>query len=131
MARALMVAGLSEPNGFNDEILARYENAPGFLGRAQAAAMYAYERNIWSANWLAQICVAPHAEGFWRYSVLLEKVVDGRVDVRRSNVSNGGEPYRLFWPSVQSQLQSRYKKWGVQREKKLFGEDAPPRIFLQ
>jgi hypothetical protein len=130
IARALMVAGLSEPNAFNDEVLARYESAPGFLGRAQAAAMYAYARNIWSAYWLVQMGATLHAEDFWRYSVLLEKVVDGRVDVQ-SNVSDDGEPYRLFWPSVQSKLQLRYKKRGGQREKNLFGEDAPSKIFLQ
>src|SRR5260370_805521 len=35
----------------NDAVLAHYKDTTGFIGRAHAAAMYAYQRNIWSAHW--------------------------------------------------------------------------------
>jgi hypothetical protein len=36
----------------------------------------------------------------------------------------------MFWPSVENRLQNRFKKWAEQRQKKLFGEDAPPKAFV-
>lgn len=129
IARALMVAGLSPDSEFNRGVLARYKDVPGFIGRAAAAAMYAYERNIWSIHWREKMRTATEGEDFWRYAVLLEKIADGRLDLDGPGAANG-EPYRLFWPSVASQLGHRYKNWSGEREKKLFGEDAPPRIFL-
>ena len=130
IARALMVAGLSDQSDFNDEALARHRDTPGFIGRVQLAAMYAYERNIWSKQWFKQLCETQSSEVFWRFSVLLTKIVDGRYEVWRSGSGGACEPYRMFWPSVEERLQNRFKKWKSQREKKLFGEDAPPKAFV-
>jgi len=130
IARALMVAGLSDQSDFNDEVLARHRDTPGFIGRAQLAAMYAYERNIWSKQWFKQMCETQSSEDFWRYSVSFTKIVDGRYEVWRSGAGGACEPYRMFWPSVEDRLQNRFKKWQSQRQRQLFGEDAPPKAFL-
>lgn len=131
MARALMVAGFSDNNKFNDEVLARYQNTPGFLGSAQLAAIYAYKRNAWSVHWYGRMREAKKPEDFWCYSVLFTKIVDGRFDVWRVGGLDDGEPYRMFWPSVKGRLKHRCEKWRSQREKKLFGEDAPSKLFLK
>lgn len=130
IARALMVTGLSDQSDFNDEVLARHRDTPGFIGRAQLAAMYAYERNIWSKQWFKQMRETQSSEDFWRYSVLFTKIVDGRYEVWRSGSAGVCEPYRAFWPSVEDRLKNRLKKWQSERQKKLFGEDAPPKAFV-
>jgi len=130
IARAVMVAGLSEQNEFNDGILARYNNTPGFIGRAQVAAMYAYERNIWSKHWFTLMHGVQKPEDFWRYSVLFEKIVDGRFDVWASDPGDAGQPYRLFWPSVEDRVRHRQKKWRDVRKRKLFGAGAPLKVFV-
>jgi hypothetical protein len=130
IARALMVAGFSTHNEFNDRVLDRYKDTPGLIGQARAAAMDAYERNIWSEHWFRRVREAQEVEDFWRHEVLLEKVVDGRIDSWMSNDPDGKEPYRMFWPSARSLLEHRLKKWQSQREKKLFGDDAPEQVFL-
>lgn len=130
IARALMVAGLSAQSDFNDEVLARYKDTPGFIGRAQSAAMYAYKRNIWSKQWFKEMWETQSSEDFWRYSILFTKIVDGRYEVWWTGSGGACEPYRIFWPSVEDRLQNRFKKWQIQRQRKLFGEDAPPKAFV-
>ncbi len=130
IARALMVAGLSDCNEFNKRVLGRYQGTPGFIGKTQSAAMYAYERNAWSEHWLSQMREARNPEDFWRYSVLFSKIVDGRSDDGLPSVSDHGEPFRMFWPGVESQLKHRCEKWRNERKKKLFGDDAPSKIFI-
>lgn len=78
LARALMVAGFSNPNAVSDAFLEEYEDAAGFLGGARKAAHYAYERNVWARHWYGEMCAAKEPEEFWRFSVLFCKVVDGR-----------------------------------------------------
>lgn len=130
IARALMVAGLSDYNEFNDGVLGRFQDTPGFIGKAQSAAMHAYKRNAWSEHWLSQMRETHEPEDFWRYSVLFAKIVDGRSDVLQSGRQDHGEPFRMFWPSVESRLEHRCEKWRNERKKKLFGDDAPARDFL-
>lgn len=130
IARALMVAGFSDHNEFNDGVLGRYRGTRGFIGKAQSAAMYAYERNTWSEHWLRQMRETEKPEDFWRYSVLFEKIVDGRSDVSQPSGPDHGEPFRMFWPSVESRLKHRCEKWRDERKKKLFGDDAPSKAFL-
>jgi hypothetical protein len=130
IARALMIAGLSDHNQFNDEVLANYKNTSGFIGHAHAAAMYAYERNHWSAHWFTLMREVQQPEDFWRYAALLAKIVDGRFELWKSASGNTGEPYRMFGTSVESRLHNRQKKWRSKREKTLFGDAAPPKVFL-
>lgn len=130
IARALMVAGLSDKNEFNSGVLARYRGIPGFIGAAQSAAIYAYERNDWSEHWLKEMRETDRPEDFWRYSMLFSKIADGRSQVMQQGNRANGAPFSLYWPSVKSQLKHRCEKWHNERKKKLFGDDAPSEVFL-
>ena len=130
ICRALMVAGLSVENAFSTEVLSYYQDVPGFIGRARTAARYAYERNVWAEHWFRQMCETKEPEDFWRYSILLTKIVDGRFEVWQTADQECGEPYRMFWPSVVSKLEHRFKRWRSHRERKLFGGDVPSTVFL-
>jgi len=130
ICRALMVAGLSLKNAFNDDVLARYRDTRGFIGTAHAAAMFAYQRNTWAQHWLRKMRETTDAHEFWCYSILFTKIVDGRFDVWETSDTEGHQPFQMFWPSVRSTLQDRLKKWKDHRTKTLFGDDAPSRVFL-
>lgn len=129
-ARAIMVAGFSDRNTASDRILAHYRGTAGLIGQAQQAAAYAYERNAWAAHWFEKMYKSERAVDFWWSSVLFAKVVDGRFHTWHAHRTAPGEPFRLFWPSVESMLHNRFKKRRSDREKKLFGGDAPERVFL-
>jgi hypothetical protein len=130
IARALMVAGLSDDNKFNDEVLARYKDKGGFIRQVHEAAMYAYERNRWSAHWFTLMREAQQPEDFWRHATLLAKIVDGRFELWKSASGNVGEPYCLFGTSIESRLLNRQKKWRSKRDKTLFGDTTPSKVFL-
>ncbi|MDE0099314.1 MAG: hypothetical protein OXM87_06855 [Truepera sp.] len=130
ISRALMVAGLSVENAFSTEVLARHQDVPGFICQAHAAARYAYERNVWAEHWLRQMYETEKPEDFWRYSILFTKIVDGRFEVWHTADLECGEPYRMFWPSLESRLKHRLKRWQSHRERKLFGDDVPSTVFL-
>lgn len=130
IARALMIAGFSEPDGFNEDILERFKDAEGFIGSAYDSATYAYERNVWARHWYEKMRSSKRARDFWQYAMLFRIVVDGRFDLW----GPGGafeQPFRLFWPSIEPILGDRLKKWRNKRDKKLFGGDAPSAEFLR
>ena len=130
VAHALMAAGFSDHDPFNDAVLDRYQGTDGFIGDAHDAARYAYDRNRWARHWFERMCHARDGLEFWRYSVLFTKIVDGRHDLWRSVYAVRNEPMRLFWPSVGDKLGNRIRKWGEQRKKNLFGQGVPAEIFL-
>ena len=130
ICRALMVAGLSVENAFSTEVLARYQDVSGFIDQAHAAARYAYERNVWAEHWFRQMYETDKPEDFWRYSILFTKIVDGRFEVWKTADKEYGEPFQMFWPSVESRLKHRLKRWQSHRERKLFGGDVPLAVFL-
>lgn len=129
IARALMVAGFSEPDSFNEEILKCFKEMEGFIGNACDAATYAYERNVWAHHWYEKMRTSRRAREFWRYAMLFRIVVDARFDLWGSGCSFE-QPFKLFWPSIEPILGDRLKKWRNKREKKLFGDDAPSAAFL-
>ncbi|WP_371182096.1 hypothetical protein [Xanthomonas sacchari] len=130
MARALMVAGLSGEGHANAAVLARYKGTLGFIGAAQSAAAYAFDRHAWAMHWHGKMLEAATPEDFWRFSVLFLKVVDGRFDVFSRDDGAASVPYRQFWPGVESQLKNRYQRVSSERKKKLFGEKSPGKEFL-
>ena len=131
VAHALMVAGFSDHDPFNDNVLDRYRGTDGFIGDAHEAARYAYDRNTWARHWFERMCHASDGLEFWRSSVLFTKIVDGRHDLWQSEYEIRSEPMRLFWPSVGNKLRNRIRKWADQRKKKLFGQEVPAEIFLR
>ena len=74
IARALMVSGFSDESSHASDVLKRYQNNVGFIGRVHKAASYAYERNIWARGWFEKMCKAGSNEDFWRYTVLFTKI---------------------------------------------------------
>jgi len=130
IARGIMVAGFSEDNAFNEGIIRRYQDHLGLAGQAGAAAMYAYVRNKWAAHWFNEMYMAETPAEFWRFSVLFEKIVDGRFETWPQPQLAPAEPFRLFWPSIENMLKNRFKKWREKRNKKLFGADAPDKVYL-
>ena len=130
VAHALMVAGLSDHDRFNDEVLDHYRGTDGFIGGVHDAARYAYDRNRWARHWFEQMCRAHDGVEFWRFSILFTKIVDGRFDLWQSEYEDRNEPLRSFWPSIRNRLRNRFRKWEDKRKKILFGQEAPAPIFL-
>ena len=130
IARALMALGLSAPSTFADETIGRFEKVGGFLGRAAHEARYAYERNVWSQHWYQLMGEANSNEEYWRYSVLLRKIVDGRFAIWERPDRTGRAAAALFDGSLDADIKRRIKKWVSKREKNLLGSKAPASIFL-
>ena len=130
IARAIMVAGFSEQNDFNRNVLDRFQNANGFVGEAQKMAKYAYERDAWARHWFGKISESERGEEFWCHAVLFTKVVDGRFEVWRREFRPPGEAMRLFGRSLSDTVRRRLDRWKQHREKTLFGGKAPPCTFL-
>ncbi|WP_321867130.1 hypothetical protein [Paraburkholderia tropica] len=129
-ARATMVAGLSPDEPWAIETVEMLKDKSGFLHEAYKAARYALERHQWSRHWARQIQIASTGIDFWRASVLLAKIVDGRFSW--SDV-NGDAPTALvqrFAITLEDPIRGRIQKWKSKRESKLFGMDAPETIFL-
>jgi hypothetical protein len=130
IARGLMVLGFGEPSEFASDTIAQYEEVDGFLGNAAEQARYAYEREVWSRHWYRLMSEANSPTEFWRWSVLLRKVVDGRFAVWQTEDGVRGGPASLFEASLDSEVKKRIKSWKSHREKKLLGDKAPNRVFL-
>src|SRR5690606_7776383 len=108
--RALMVAGFSDVNPEAEAVLRLFEGAKGFIGTARKAARNAYERNVWAREWYARMLKADEPLDFWRYSVLLGKVVDGRYVLWRQPADRT-KTSDAFMPTVAAQIERRIKKW--------------------
>jgi len=131
VSRGIMVAGFSNQNEFNDEILNKYEGYAGLVGSAQRAAKYAYERNIWAHHWYEKMCQTDENTSFWCYSILFLKVLDGRFTVWQQKYKKEGKSIQQFESTLNDRLKKRFENWKNHRNKKLFGFDAPASIFLQ
>ena len=130
IARALLVAGFSSQQDRNKDVLYCYRDAKGFIGEAYRAAKYAHDRDGWARYWFEEMCKTDRPPEFWRYSVLLTKIVDGRFTIWGSDYTRQGEPMRLFGPSVDGEVDRRIDKWRKHREKTLFGAKKPADVFL-
>jgi hypothetical protein len=129
IARAITVAGFSDECDFAEAILSKYSQANGFIGAAYQAAKFAYERNKWARHWYSEMARAQTPLDFWRYSVLLEKIVDARFDLW-ADEALGGTFVEAFFPTIENEINQRIKKWNDKRRDKLFGGKVPPPIFL-
>jgi len=131
IARGIMVAGFSDSSSFNDDVLNRYKGSKGFLENVYNAAHYAYERNQWARHWYSKMCATDDPGEFWRFSLLLMKVVDGRFEVWKRLVGAESKNIKLFGPSLNQKLRHRIEKWDKKRKDKLFGQDVPSAVFLK
>ena len=56
-ARALMVIGFGEVSTSSDEILIKYADVNGLIGKAAKSARFAYDRNRWALHWFEKMCI--------------------------------------------------------------------------
>ena len=101
----------------------------GFVGEAQLAARGAYDRNRWSRHWYECIRSATNEVDFWRYSVLLSKIVDGRIDLW-GDCEPTEESFKAFIPTIKDRIKQRIGSWNGKRKKTLFGGKVPHVVFL-
>lgn len=128
-ARGMMVLGLGLRSEFANEVLARPTASEGLLGKAQRAAQYAYERNIWAEAWFADMLAAEAAEEFWAKSVLFLKIVDGRVDVWGRTPAVTGSVAAAHLAGITDEIRKRSNSWKTHREKTLCGDKVPGVVF--
>jgi hypothetical protein len=130
ICRGIMVAGYSDKSEFNDEILRRYEGSGGLIANAQKAAKYAYQRNVWARHWFEKMCQTDENTDFWRYAILLSKIVDGRFTIWREDYAQKGNSIQSFGSATVGKLDNRLARWEDHRNRKLFGSDVPAPIFI-
>ena len=129
ITRALTVSGLSDQNEQANTVLNRFSTDVGFIGAAAVAARYAYDRNAWSRHWFDAMAAATNPKDFWRYSVLLEKIVDGRFVIwNRSKAM--GETCQRFYATIEDRIESRIRNWEEKRRNQLFGNKVPIATYL-
>ena len=129
IAQALTVSGFSDVSEFADNILLRFKDSKGFVGDAYQASQGAYDRNRWARHWYGRLKSSTTALEFWRYSVLLSKIVDGRFDLWGCSERNKGLFY-AFFPTIEGEIKQRIKKWDGKRKETLFGKKIPHAVFL-
>ncbi len=129
IARALTVAGYSDESNFARDALARFDGAKGFVGDVQRAARDSYDRNSWSRHWYERMRAATTQMDFWRYSVLLSRIVDGRITLW-GRFSLTEETFRAFIPTIKKSVEQRVELWNGKRKKTLFGDRVPHAVFL-
>ncbi len=129
VARAVAIAGFSDKSKFATDVLAEFEDAAGFVGEACGAAREAYDRNTWARHWYEKLRAASTELDFWRYSVLLSEIVDGRFDLWRSN-DETDDKFHVLYPTVARRLKQRIKKWHQKRKGTLFSTKVPNAVFL-
>ena len=129
IARALTVAGFSDESEFAENALSRFKGSKGFVGEAYVAGRGAYDRNRWSRHWYERLQMATTEVEFWRYSVLLSRIVDGRIDLWRS-IEPTERLFDAFFPTIQDRIKQRIDRWGGKRKKTLFGDRVPHTMFL-
>lgn len=128
-ARALMVLGYGLESAFADKELNRPIVPESLVGKAREAALYAYERNRWARHWYEKMAVADSAEEFWRYSILLTKIVDARFHLWEGDVSRPGAAIQSFDWSIEDEVKRRASNWKSHREKTLCGDKVPSKVF--
>ena len=129
ISRAITIAGFSDECDFATRILSQYNQARGLIGESWEAATFAYNRNVWARHWYFEMAKAKSPIDFWRYSILLTKVVDGRLDLW-INESAHDTIAQAFFPTIRGEIEQRIKRWKDKRQGMLFGGKTPPAVFL-
>lgn len=128
-ARALMVLGFGLESPFADEKLGRSSSPEGIIGKAQEAALFAYQRNRWTRHWFERMASTDDPQDFWRFGVLFAKIADARFEIWQSDVVRAGTALDAFAPAIEGQLKRRVGAWKTHREKTLCGDKIAGDIF--
>lgn len=131
IARAITICGLGIDSAHSTNILNKYKNTKGLIGKATKAAIYAYERNQWAEHWYQKMDMAKSKEDFWRFSVLFLKVVDARFEVWRFKYTPQTEFISTYWPNLEDAYKKRIGKYSKFREQNLFGQKKPNEYFIK
>jgi len=129
-ARAAMVAGLCPAEEWALETIELFKNTHGFLRGAYEGARSAMDRHLWSRHWSHQLGESTDPIDVWRYSVLLYKIVDGRVRSSDIRSTNPNPIIDRFESTFDSGIRNRIRRWKNERSSKLFGMTVPDKIFL-
>jgi hypothetical protein len=129
-ARAAMVAGLCPAEDWALETIELFKDTHGFLRRAYEGARYAMDRHLWSRHWSRLLGESTDPVDVWRYSVLLYKIVDGRF--KSSDLADTKPNFLIerFGSTFDSGIRNRINRWKNERSSKLFGMQAPDKVFL-
>jgi hypothetical protein len=130
VARGLIVAGYCDQSQPIEWTLGKYEGTAGLPGKAYAAAISAYSHNIWARHWFKIMCETNDPATFWQAGVLFAQCVDGRFQTWKDTFAQTGGPIAAFGSSLNNTLKWRYEKLERERQKRLFGQDAPAAIFV-
>lgn len=125
IGRGLMVLGFGGESATTDRILEEFAEAKGMIGRAAKAARYAYARNRWARIWRDRLVGAETPEDVWRYSVLLDKIVDGRALSWSPPPLEGAARARRFLPTFEHRIKRRVDRWKQKREGTFLGGPVP------
>lgn len=129
IARGLMLAGFGDEDAESEALFARFDKAQGLIGHALESARGAYDRNRWARGWHRRMMATEDPEAYWCASVLLRKIVDGRIDLwERENLPNAS--LEACDALLRRRYAGRIAKWRDKRAKTLFGTDAPDPVFL-
>ena len=112
-----------------EQELRRPVEPESIVGKARKAALYAYERNQWARHWYEKMAATDLAEEFWRFSVLLTKIVDARFHLWEGDVQRTGSAIESFDWTIEDDVKRRANAWKTHREKTLCGDKVPSRVF--
>lgn len=130
IARGILVTGCLNENSLSEELFNTYKDFNGIIGEAYKASLYMYERNVWSKYWFTKMLSTKDNEEFWQYMILFTKIVDSRFYKWNYSLLNNNVLFRKFYQSFRNDINNRCKKWGKERDKKLFGSEPPNSIYI-
>lgn len=129
VARGLMVLGFGAPSASADALLASYDGVQGLIGKAADAARFAYDRNRWALVWRDRMASAETPAEVWRYSLLMNKIIDGRSSLWPPVPPEAKARWGRLAATFRDRTKRRIERWKSKRENTLFGAKPPIDIF--
>ena len=130
VARAIMVAGLSEESNWALETIENLKNSDGFLFEAYTGAQYAMDRYRWARHWAKLMAEAKTETDLWRSAVLLAAIVDGRFRDNDVTGMSSNPLIERYGTSFNDLFRARIESWNDKRGKTLFAMKVPDEVFL-
>ena len=129
VARGLIVLGFGAPSASADALLASYDGVQGLIGKAADAARFAYDRNQWALAWRDRMAGAETPSEVWRYSLLMNKIIDGRSSLWPAVPPEAKARWGRLAATIRDRTKRRIERWKSKRENTLFGGKLPGDIF--
>lgn len=129
-ALALTITGLCDESAHAEAVLSRFDGSVGFIGTAHAAARKSYAKNTWAKSWYTEMRSAESPDAFWRASVLMMKIVDGRFDIWANIGKAPSATFIAFMPTINREIRNRVAKSQKNLDKNLMGDKKPNSMML-